>query len=180
MAVRLDNRQEDFETEFAALLASKREVTVDVADTVSSILADVRSRGDAAILELTARFDGLFADSMDALAVSGEDIDAALDGLTELRDALETAAARIRAFHEKQVPEGFDYRDDAGVELGMRFSPVDAAGLYVPGGKAAYPSSVLMNAIPQPWPASRDVSLSCRRLVDLSARWCWLRPGSQA
>ena len=149
MAVRLDNRQDDFETEFAALLASKREVTVDVADTVASILADVRARGDAAVLELTARFDDLAADSMDALAVSGAEIDAALDGLTpELRDALETAAARIRAFHEKQVPEGFEYRDDAGVELGMHFSPVDAAGLYVPGGKAAYPSSVLMNAIP--------------------------------
>ena len=149
MAVRLDNRQDDFETEFAALLASKREVTVDVADTVASILADVRARGDAAVLELTARFDDLAADGMDALAVSGDEIDAALDGLTpDLRDALETAAARIRAFHEKQVPEGFDYRDDAGVELGMRFSPVDAAGLYVPGGKAAYPSSVLMNAIP--------------------------------
>ncbi|MEC8549615.1 MAG: histidinol dehydrogenase, partial [Pseudomonadota bacterium] len=133
----------------AALLASKREVTVDVADTVASILADVRARGDAAVLELTARFDDLAADSMDALAVSGAEIDAALDGLTpELRDALETAAARIRAFHEKQVPEGFEYRDDAGVELGMHFSPVDAAGLYVPGGKAAYPSSVLMNAIP--------------------------------
>ena len=79
MAVRLDNRQDDFETEFAALLASKREVTVDVADTVASILADVRARGDAAVLELTARFDDLAADSMDALAVSGAEIDAALD-----------------------------------------------------------------------------------------------------
>ena len=148
MAVRLDNRQDDFETEFAALLASKREVTVNVADTVASILADVRARGDAAVLELTARFDDLAADGMDALAVSGDEIDAALDGLTpDLRDALETAAARIRRFMKSRSPK-VRYRDDAGVELGMRFSPVDAAGLYVPGGKAAYPSSVLMNAIP--------------------------------
>ena len=145
MAVRLDNRQDDFEHAFAALLASKREATVDVATTVADILADVRSRGDAALLELTARFDKLRADSMADLSVHQADIDAALAGLDdELRHALETAAARIRSFHERQRPEGFDLTDEDGVGLGMRYSPVDAAGLYVPGGKAAYPSSVLM------------------------------------
>lgn len=149
MAVRLDNRQDCFEEGFAALLASKREATVDVADTVSSIIADVRARGDAALLELTAKFDGLQAASMAELAVPRAEIDAALQGLTPaLRDSLETAASRIRAFHERQLPQGFDFTDDDGVGLGMRYSPVDAAGLYVPGGKAAYPSSVLMNAIP--------------------------------
>ena len=149
MAVRLDNRQDGFEQGFAALLASKREATVDVADTVSSIIADVRARGDAALLELTAKFDGLQAASMAELAVPRAEIDAALQGLTPaLRDSLETAASRIRAFHERQRPQGFDFTDDDGVGLGMRYSPVDAAGLYVPGGKAAYPSSVLMNAIP--------------------------------
>ena len=149
MAVRLDNRQDGFEEGFAALLASKREATVDVADTVSSIIADVRARGDAALLELTAKFDGLQAASMAELAVPRAEIDAALQGLTPaLRDSLETAASRIRAFHERQRPQGFDFTDDDGVGLGMRYSPVDAAGLYVPGGKAAYPSSVLMNAIP--------------------------------
>ena len=149
MAVRLDNRQDGFEEGFAALLASKREATVDVADTVSSIIADVRARGDAALLELTAKFDGMQAGSMAELAVPRSEIDAALDGLTPaLRDSLETAAARIRAFHARQLPQGFEFTDDDGVGLGMRYSPVDAAGLYVPGGKAAYPSSVLMNAIP--------------------------------
>ncbi|MGC6454540.1 MAG: histidinol dehydrogenase [Candidatus Puniceispirillaceae bacterium] len=149
MAVRLDNRQDGFEDGFATLLASKREATVDVADTVSSIIADVRARGDAALLELTARFDGMEAASMAELAVPRSEVDAALDGLTPaLRDSLETATARIRAFHERQCPQGFDFTDDDGVGLGMRYSPVDAAGLYVPGGKAAYPSSVLMNAIP--------------------------------
>jgi len=149
MAVRLDNRQNGFEEGFAALLASKREATVDVADAVSSIIADVRARGDAALLELTAKFDGMPAGSMAELAVPRAAIDAALEGLTPgLRDALETAAARIRAFHQRQLPKGFEFTDDDGVGLGMRYSPVDAAGLYVPGGKAAYPSSVLMNAIP--------------------------------
>ena len=149
MAVRLDNRQDGFEQGFSALLASKREATVDVADTVSSIIADVRARGDAALLDLTAKFDGMKAGSMAELAVPRSEIDAALEALTPaLRDSLETAAARIRAFHERQRPQGFDFTDDDGVGLGMRYSPVDAAGLYVPGGKAAYPSSVLMNAIP--------------------------------
>ena len=149
MAVRLDNRQEDFEPAFAALLASKREATVDVATTVADILADVKSRGDAALLALTARFDEMSVDSVVELAVQQGEIDAALDGLTpDLRDALETAARRIRAFHQRQMPQDFDFTDDDGVGLGMRHTPVDAAGLYVPGGKAAYPSSVLMNAIP--------------------------------
>jgi len=149
MAVRLDNRQDDFEARFEMVLASKREATVDVADAVAGIIAEVRARGDAALLELTAKYDRLPAGSMAELAVSREEIDAALGGLTPaLRDSLETAAARIRRFHERQFPQGFDYEDEDGVGLGMRYSPVDAAGLYVPGGKAAYPSSVLMNAIP--------------------------------
>ena len=149
MAVRLDSRQEDFEPAFAALLASKREATVDVATTVADILADVKSRGDAALLDLTARFDDLSADCVADLAVEQDEIDSALDGLTpDLRTALETAAQRIRAFHQRQMPQDFDFTDDDGVGLGLRHTPVDAAGLYVPGGKAAYPSSVLMNAIP--------------------------------
>jgi histidinol dehydrogenase len=149
MAARLDQNQQDFEARFDALLASKREADVDVGEAVAGIISDVRRRGDAAVLDLTAKFDRLSANSVAELAVGQDEIDAALDGLTpSLRDSLETAAGRIRAFHERQRPEGFDYTDDAGVGLGMRYTPVDAAGLYVPGGKAAYPSSVLMNAIP--------------------------------
>ena len=171
MAVRLDNRQDGFEEGFAALLASKREATVDVADTVSSIIADVRARGDAALLELTAKFDGLQAASMAELAVPRAEIDAALQGLTPaLRDSLETAASRIRAFHERQRPQGFDFTDDDGVGLGMRYSPVDAAGLYVPGGKAAYPSSVLMNAIPA------EVAGVARRVIVVPAPQGYVSP----
>ena len=171
MAVRLDNRQDGFEEGFAALLASKCEATVDVADTVSSIIADVRARGDAALLELTAKFDGLQAASMAELAVPRAEIDAALQGLTPaLRDSLETAASRIRAFHERQRPQGFDFTDDDGVGLGMRYSPVDAAGLYVPGGKAAYPSSVLMNAIPA------EVAGVARRVIVVPAPQGYVSP----
>lgn len=149
MVLRLDYAQEDFASEFAALLASKRESDVDVSDAVSAILDDVRANGDAAVLELTAQFDKLAVDSVAALAVSAAEMQAALDGLApELRDALITAADRIRAFHEAQLPQDLALTDAEGVHLGMRYTPVDAAGLYVPGGKAVYPSSVLMNAIP--------------------------------
>ena len=149
MAARLDLGQPDFAARFDAVLDAKRESDVNVADSVAQIIADVRARGDAALLDLTERYDRLKADSVEALAVTRDEIDHAFDQLTpELRQALETAATRIRSFHEKQRPEGFEYTDDDGVALGMKFSPVDAAGLYVPGGKAAYPSSVLMNAIP--------------------------------
>ena len=149
MAVRLDNRQADFEVRFETLLAAKREATVDVAEAVAGIITEVRARGDAALLELTAKYDRLDVGSVAELAVGRDEIDAALDGLTPaLRDSLETAASRIRSFHERQRPQDFDYTDDQGVGLGMRHTPVDAAGLYVPGGKAAYPSSVLMNAVP--------------------------------
>ena len=149
MAARLNQNQQDFEARFDALLASKREADVDVGEAVACIISDVRRRGDAALLDLTAKFDCLTANNVADLAVNRDEIDAALDALTpSLRDSLETAAKRIRAFHERQRPEGFDYTDDTGVGLGMRYTPVDAAGLYVPGGKAAYPSSVLMNAMP--------------------------------
>jgi len=149
MAARLNQNQQDFEARFDALLASKREADVDVGEAVAGIISDVRRHGDAALLDLTAKFDRLTANNVADLAVNRDEIEAALDALTpSLRDSLETAAKRIRAFHERQRPEGFDYTDDTGVGLGMRYTPVDAAGLYVPGGKAAYPSSVLMNAMP--------------------------------
>ena len=107
------------------------------------------ARGDAAVLELTRKFDRIDAESMAELALTADDLAAAYDRIDdELKSALSTAASRIRAFHEKQLPQDIAYQDDAGVALGLRHKPVDAAGLYVPGGKAAYPSSVLMNALP--------------------------------
>ena len=149
MARRLDFHSANFAADFDALLDSKRESDSDVHDAVASIIADIRNHGDQALLALTAKFDNLHAETVADLAVGQDEMAAALNGLdADLRAALELAADRIRHFHEKQLPQDFAYQDDVGVQLGMRFTPVDAAGLYVPGGKAAYPSSVLMNAIP--------------------------------
>ncbi|MEM7505435.1 MAG: histidinol dehydrogenase [Pseudomonadota bacterium] len=138
----------DFETRFRALLDLKREVEADVDNVVAGIIADIRARGLDAVIELTQRFDR-WQITPDTLAFSQAEIDAAISAVpaTE-RQALELAAERIRAYHEKQLPEDRMWQDQAGVSLGWRWGPVDAAGLYVPGGLASYPSSVLMNAIP--------------------------------
>jgi histidinol dehydrogenase len=136
-----------FEEAFARVVADRRESDADVGHDVTAILADVRSRGDQAVAELTEKFDG-FALTGD-WRIASDKCRAAYDALdAALRDALELAAARIRAYHEAQLPEDRDYTDAIGMRLGARWTPVEAAGLYVPGGRAAYPSSLLMNAIP--------------------------------
>lgn len=149
---RLSTAQADFEQKFAARLHWSAEQDDAIEQRVKAILADVRQRGDAAVLEYTARFDGLQADSMAALELSADELRAAFDGLpAEQRDALEQAAARIRRYHVWQKTQGGEtatYRDDDGTLLGQKVTPLDRVGIYVPGGKAAYPSSLLMNAIP--------------------------------
>ncbi|MBE1237708.1 histidinol dehydrogenase [Phaeovibrio sulfidiphilus] len=148
MVLRLDTRSGDFEAAFREFLGGKREASADVGETVSAILEDVRSRGDEAVIEYTRRFDRLEL-TPDTLRVSAAEIDEAVSKIDrDLYDALAVAADRIGAFHGRQLPEGFCYTDNAGVRLGQRWTPVSAAGLYVPGGTASYPSSVLMNAIP--------------------------------
>ena len=138
----------DFENRFDALLNMKRESSPDVDAAVAEIIADVRARGDRAVIELTARFDRL-ALTPETLAFSEAEIDEAVAAVpADERAALELAADRIRAYHERQRPDDARWTDAHGVELGWRWTPVDAAGLYVPGGLASYPSSVLMNAIP--------------------------------
>ncbi|MGL6211928.1 MAG: histidinol dehydrogenase [Paracoccaceae bacterium] len=130
------------------LLGLKREEAPDVDATVAQIIADIRTRGDAALIELTAKFDRLTLTS-ETLAFSPAEIDAEIARVTpEDRAALTLAATRIRAYHERQLPEDASWTDDAGATLGWRWTPISAAGLYVPGGLATYPSSVLMNAIP--------------------------------
>ena len=138
----------DFDDRFVALLGAKREDAPDVDEAVAGIIADVRARGDAALVELTARFDG-FDLSAGAMAFSESEIDAAVAAVPEAeRSALELAAARMRAYHARQMPQDRSWTDEAGATLGWRWGPVASAGLYVPGGLASYPSSVLMNAIP--------------------------------
>ncbi|PTA98270.1 MULTISPECIES: histidinol dehydrogenase [unclassified Sulfitobacter] len=144
----LDFDQPDFEQAFTALLSAKREDSPDVDDTVAEIISQVRSKGDAAVIELTQKFDRI-ALTPDTLRITAAEVDTAVAEVSDAdRTALELAAARIRAYHERQLPEDAQWQDDAGATLGWRWSAVSAAGLYVPGGLASYPSSVLMNAIP--------------------------------
>ena len=148
MPVFLDADSPDFDARFATLLGAKREESADVDDTVAAIIADVRARGDAALIELTAKFDRLDL-TPETLRFSAQEVDALIaDVPRHERDALEVAADRIRAYHERQLPEDASWTDEAGATLGWRWTPVSAAGLYVPGGLASYPSSVLMNAVP--------------------------------
>jgi histidinol dehydrogenase len=145
---RLETQREDFDRTFSAVLAKRRQNAVDVDKQVLSILDDVSRRGDAAVAKYTRRFDRLTL-TPEQFRVTPAEVDAAVAACdADALDALEFAARRIFAFHRLQMPSDLDYTDDAGVRLGYRWTSVAAAGLYVPGGTAAYPSSVLMNAIP--------------------------------
>ena len=144
----LDTREAGFETAFRALLDEARETTAKVDAAVAAIIAEVRARGDAALLDLTARFDRWTPASADALRVTAPEMDAAVAAIpAEQRDALALAAHRIEVFHRAQMPRDVELAE-LGIRTGMRWGALDAVGLYVPGGKAAYPSSVLMNALP--------------------------------
>jgi len=146
---RLSTRSASFGAELAALTRFEAAETPDVRDAVRSILADVRARGDDAVLEYARRFDGVSARSLAELEVSTEKVRAALDAVPkEAADALRFAHDRIRVFHERQLQKSWDYTEADGTRLGQRVTPLERVGLYVPGGKAAYPSSVLMNAVP--------------------------------
>ena len=148
MAITLSTRDTSFETAFAALLGAKRETDADVDDAVAAIIADVAKRGDAALIDYTERFDRVSL-TANRLRLSADEIaGTAEQAPAETVAALRLAAERIESFHKKQLPQGIDYTDASGVRLGMRWRALASAGLYVPGGTAAYPSSVLMNAIP--------------------------------
>jgi histidinol dehydrogenase len=148
MPLRLDSAQPDFEARFTDFLGAKREVEEDVDKTVAAILADVRARGDVALIDYTERFDRLRL-APEALRISAEELAAAEAACpAETLAALSLAAERISDFHRRQKPEDLSYEDAAGMRLGQRWTALAAAGLYVPGGTAAYPSSVLMNALP--------------------------------
>lgn len=148
MPLKLSTTDASFEEDFVKLLGMKRESDADVDAAVANIIDDVRTRGDEAVCEYTNRFDRLNIDAS-GMAVTAAEVDAAIGEIDAgLLKSLELAATRIRAYHEKQMPADERYTDESGVELGWRWRAVSAAGLYVPGGLASYPSSVLMNAIP--------------------------------
>jgi histidinol dehydrogenase len=150
--VRLSTAAADFEAQFAAKLHWSAETDGAIEQRVAHILADVQRRGDVAVLEYTARFDGLTQDNVKALELTQAELKAAFEGLPAAqRSALDAAARRVRSYHEAQKKasgESWSYRDEDGTLLGQKVTPLDRVGIYVPGGKAAYPSSVLMNAIP--------------------------------
>ena len=149
---RLSTQDADFEARFQARLHWSADTDAAIEQRVADILADVQQRGDAAVLDYTARFDGLSADSVSALELTQAELKAAFDAIPQdQRQALEFAAARVRSYHEAQKQacgQSWSYRDADGTLLGQKVTPLDRVGIYVPGGKAAYPSSVLMNAIP--------------------------------
>ena len=170
--LQLSTTQPDFEAAFQARLHWSADTDAAIEQRTADILADVKARGDAAVLDYTARFDGLSAPDLKALELTPAELKAAFDGLPAAqRKALEAAARRVRSYHEAQKKasgESWSYRDEDGTLLGQKVTPLDRVGIYVPGGKAAYPSSVLMNAIPAqvagvgeiimvvPTPARRD------------------------
>ena len=149
---RLSSLDASFEADFKARLHWSADADAAIEERVAAILADVQQRGDAAVLDYTQRFDGLTAASVQALELTQAELKAAFEGLPAAqRKALQAAAARVRSYHEAQKKasgESWSYRDEDGTLLGQKVTPLDRVGIYVPGGKAAYPSSVLMNAIP--------------------------------
>ena len=148
MPVRLDSRSADFAERFASFLATKREVSADIEAATRAIVCDVARRGDTALLEATRKFDRLDLDAA-RLRVTTAEIDAAIKACdAKTLEALELARNRIESFHRQQLPADQRFTDALGVELGWRWSAIESVGLYVPGGTAAYPSSVLMNAVP--------------------------------
>ncbi len=148
MARRLNAKDKSFAADLEALLFARRQIEEDVAEQARGLIAEVRARGDTALVELTNKFDRTHITAAD-LKVSPAEIEAGLANVTpEQLAAIETAASRIEAYHRRQLPKDESFRDEAGAMLGWRWTAVDSAGLYVPGGTASYPSSVLMNAIP--------------------------------
>ena len=143
---------DDFEAEFQRVLHWSAEADEAIEERVASILADVKQRGDAAVLEYTQRFDGVAAERVASLEIGRNELQAALQAVTPAqRTALEAAAGRVRSYHERQLEacgRSWSYHDEDGTLLGQKVTPLDRVGIYVPGGKAAYPSSVLMNALP--------------------------------
>ena len=153
----------DFEAQLERVLHWPAQADAAIESRVAEIIADVRERGDAAVLDCTRRFDGLAAESMQALEIGRGELHAALDAITPAqRSALEVAAARIRSYHERQLDacgRSWSYREPDGTLLGQKVTPLDRVGIYVPGGKAAYPSSVLMNAVPARVAGVREIIL---------------------
>ena len=146
---KLNTQSPDFQAELKALLAFETAQNPEIDHIVADICADVQKRGDAALIEYTNRFDGTSAQTIADLILTQDDLQAAFERLQpEIQTALKTAAERVESYHQRQKMESWTYEDEDGTRLGQQITPLDRVGIYVPGGKAAYPSSVIMNAMP--------------------------------
>jgi len=149
MITKLSSQQKDFNTKLSSLLSWKSVSNKDVVDTVEEIINTIRSKGDRALIDYSIKFDGVKAKSMADLMISQEELEKSFNGLSDKqKNALSVASERIKSYHLKQNQQTWSYTDKDGTKLGQKITPLDRVGLYVPGGKASYPSSVLMNAIP--------------------------------
>ena len=180
MPIRLDSRAPDFAQGFRRLLATKREAAADVEDAVRVIIADVAARGDRALIELTRKFDRIDLDQA-GLRVSADEI-ATAHAICDRRalDALAFARERMKTYHRRQLPKDDRFTDALGVELGSRWTAIESVGLYVPGGTAAYPSSVLMNAVPAKVAGVPRLVMVVPAPDGKLRRWCWRRQSSRA
>ena len=160
MPKRLNTTQSGFEAGFRQLLSARQEISAHISDRAAAVIRDVRLRGDAALFELTRALDGCVIDA-DTVFVSSGELDAAAKSVSaDCRNAIATAACRIDAYHRMQVPRGHEQKSGSGEILGWRWNPIDSVGIYVPGGSASYPSSVLMNAIPARAAGVRDITMA--------------------
>lgn len=176
---RLNAADPDFAHHLDHLLSWESVSDDSVNQRVLDIIKAVRERGDAALVDFTRQFDGLDVQSMADLILPRERLELALTRITApQREALEVAAARVRSYHEKQKQDSWSYTEADGTVLGQKVTPLDRAGLYVPGGKASYPSSVLMNAIPAKVAGVTEVVMVVPTPVARSTSWCWLPPAS--
>jgi histidinol dehydrogenase len=176
---RLSTADAQFEHDFAQRLHWSADTDAAIEQRVADILADVQQRGDAAVLEYTARFDGLQADSMAALELTKQELKAAFDSLPQPSAKRWSRPRAVRSYHEAQKKangESWSYRDEDGTLLGQKVTPLDRVGIYVPGGKAAYPSSVLMNAIPAHVAGVQDIIMVVPTPKARRTRWCWPPP----
>ncbi len=149
MITQLSSTQADFQEKLSKLLAWESVSNTDVAQTVDAIIANIRQNGDQALIDYTNKFDGMNVSDISSLTVDQSALKKAFDSLSKKeKSALQSAADRVRDYHQKQKQDTWTYVDDSGTMLGQKITPLDRVGLYVPGGKASYPSSVLMNAIP--------------------------------
>ena len=177
---RLSTASVTFDAEFKARLHWSADADAAIEQRVAEILADVQLRGDAAVLDYTARFDGLQAATMGELELTQAELKAAFEAIPAIqREALQAAAQRVRTYHEAQKKacgESWSYRDVDGTLLGQKVTPLDRVGIYVPGGKAAYPSSVLMNAIPAHVAGVAEIIMVVPTPKGEKMHWCWLQP----